>query len=326
MPPPSDGAAVGVSISMPASPTLCCSPRLVCPAEFMGHWMPGAKIYIPDPTWCALCWTQMLHIPQAAGCQRRRVASACSPADVRSSAAVPTLAALLLRPPMHPRCAGPTTTTSFGTLTLSRSCTRTTRYRPGGAWGLGGAWRLGGSWVLGLACGACCLLRLAAAHCRKPLRLSPECPCMPCRPSPCPGRSPRRAASTWSACSIASARRRPGRRCCCTRARTTPQVSAAAATAPAGRLPQQRRACMRSSCWRMRASSPPLPVYLPGYLLAHAHATRTAAPLLPAGVDPTLDQWKQISAVMKERHLFPFLGEAGWGWAVAGLGLGPKGL
>jgi len=30
----------------------------------------------------------------------------------------------------------------------------------------------------------------------------------------------------------------------------------------------------------------------------------------PTGVDPTLDQWRQIAAVMKERRLFPFFDSA----------------
>ncbi|KAK5163921.1 Aspartate aminotransferase, cytoplasmic [Saxophila tyrrhenica] len=39
----------------------------------------------------------------------------------------------------------------------------------------------------------------------------------------------------------------------------------------------------------------------------------------PTGVDPTQDQWKQIAAVMKERHLFPFFDTAYQGFASGSL-------
>ena len=35
----------------------------------------------------------------------------------------------------------------------------------------------------------------------------------------------------------------------------------------------------------------------------------------PTGVDPTLDQWKQIAAVVKERQLYPFFDTAHQGTA-----------
>lgn len=35
----------------------------------------------------------------------------------------------------------------------------------------------------------------------------------------------------------------------------------------------------------------------------------------PTGVDPTLDQWRQIAVVMRERRLFPFFDSAYQGFA-----------
>jgi len=35
----------------------------------------------------------------------------------------------------------------------------------------------------------------------------------------------------------------------------------------------------------------------------------------PTGVDPTLDQWKQIAAIFKEKKLFPFFDSAYQGYA-----------
>lgn len=46
----------------------------------------------------------------------------------------------------------------------------------------------------------------------------------------------------------------------------------------------------------------------------------------PTGVDPTLDQWKQIAAVCKERSLFPYFDTAYQGFVTGNLDKDGEGL